>query len=336
MTPTTETEIAEYYRRTYQPDRHATPKQASTRKQFECDLRTFDKAFRFRLAEQGSKLRSPRLSDLSDELLKHAMKFQVDRGRAVDTANKLYRTICAVWRHAWDQGLVVAPPRTKKYREAAREPQAWSLEEMLAIITAAEQLDGHVGAALAKVFFPAYCWCTYAIGSRQSVTLATPTANFDEQRGAILLPAELQKQHADQWMELIPEAAAAIAKLHSRARGLERLFGDWTYSITYFNKRLRRIIVAAGLRERIEDVTRWDLSHKFRRTFATHACAASDEETVRQLLGHSHISVTRRYLDKRFLGGVSARQVVPPLRGRTGDPPPDERPPLRIHRPEAG
>jgi integrase len=275
-------------------------------------------------------LRGPRLSDLSDELLKHAMKFQVDRGRSTDTANKLYRTICAVWRHAWDQGLVVAPPRTKKYREAAREPQAWSLEEMLAIITAAEQLDGHVGAALAKVFFPAYCWCTYAIGSRQSVTLATPTANFDEQRGAILLPAELQKQHADQWMELIPEAAEAIARLQSRQRGLERLFGDWTFSITYFNKRLRRIIVAAGLRSTPQEVTRRDLSHKFRRTFATHACAASDEETVRQLLGHSHISVTRRYLDKRFLGGVSARQVVPPLRSRVADPPPpDDRPPLR-------
>lgn len=330
-------EVSEYYQRVYQPDKHATPKQAATRRQFECDLRTFDKAFRFRLAEEGRKLRAPRLSDLSDEILKYAMKFQVDRKRSIATANKLYRALCAVWRHAWEKGHVASPPRTKKYREAKREPQAWSLEEMLAIITAAEQLDGHVGAALAKVFFPAYCWCTYAIGSRQSVTLATPTANFDEQRGAILLPADLQKQNADQWMELIPEAAEAIAKLRSRQRGLERLFGDWTFSITYFNKRLRRIIVAAGLRPTPEDVTRWDLSHKFRRTFATHACAASDEETVRRLLGHSHISVTRGYLDKRFLGGVSARQVVPPLRGGANDPPsPDDRPPLRIHRPEAG
>lgn len=346
--------VAAYYQRKYRLHHHATPKQRSTRAMFETELRTFSKAFHFHLAEASLAteaplaIREPVLRDLAplaeseacptlraDDLLKYAMAWQVGRGRTKETANKLYRVLCAIWRAAFDDGTLPCPPRTKKFREATREPRCWSLAEMYAIIRAAEQEPGWVGGIEARIFFPAYCWCTYAVGSRQSVTLSTPVENFDERTGAILLSAELQKQDADQWLDLIPAAAAAMARLRSRERGLALLFGDWTYSITYFNKRLRRIIVRAGLRESPSEVTRWDLSHKFRRTFATFVTANSDEETARKLLGHSDISVTRRYLDKRFIGGVSARSVVPPLGPRPTDPDGDK-PPLRIHRPEAG
>ena len=66
----------------------------------------------------------------------------------------------------------------------------------------------------------------------------------------------------------------------------------------------------------------------------------SDEETARKLLGHSHISVTRRYLGERFLPSVSARAVVPPLRPTDPGPPAPEptgdEPTIQIYRPEAG
>lgn len=338
--PTAEIEVLQYYEQAYLPDKHARPKSRGTREQFRTDLRTFDLAFRFRLASEGQRLRNARLADLTDESLKGAMAFQLGRGRTDATANRLYRTLCAVWRHAFEKGILTTPPRTKAYKEARREPEAWSLEQYVAILDAAGQLNGWVGDVLAKKFFSAYLWTTYAIGSRQRVTLSIPTANFDPRRGDVLLPASEQKQNADQRMELLPEAVEAIAQLRSAERGLPLLFGDWTGSITNFNKRLRRIIVAAGLRPSVDKVTRWDLSHKIRRTFATHACANSDEETVRKLLGHSHISVTRRYLDARFLPRVSARNVVPPLRPLTDPPPPPQPPPsdqpLRLWRPEAG
>ncbi|WP_428303865.1 tyrosine-type recombinase/integrase [Lacipirellula sp.] len=339
---TLHTEVTEYYEHIYRPDKHALPKSHTTRDSFRTELRTFNAALRFRLADEGKKLRNAAMLDLTDWMLKAAMTYQVDRGRAVPTANKLYRTLCAIWRDAFDRGLMAAPPRTKAFKEPKREPQCWSLAEYERILDAADRLQGWVGAVEAKIFFAAYLWCTYSVGSRQGVTLAIPSDDFDAVRGDLLLPADEQKQNADQRVELLPEAVKAISRLRSQERGLKLLFGDWRGHITNFNMRLRKIIVAAGLRHNVDEVTRWDLSHRIRRTFATHACANSDEETVRQLLGHSHISVTRRYLDKRYLPRVSARNVVPPLRQPTPDPPPPTPPPvqpaempLRVWHPEA-
>lgn len=331
-------EVSAHYEGTYRPDKHARPKQHNTREQYRTDLRILNEAFRFRLCEQGERLRNVTLGDLSDELLKYAMSWQLSRGRTEGTANRLYRTIKAVWRDAFDRGLVAALPRTKKFEEPTREPRAWTLAEYGQIIGAAEQEPGWVGAALARDFFPAYGWFIYATGARQGVTLAVPAECFDETRGEVTLPAELQKDDAEQIFSLLPQAVAAIAKLRSRQRNLERLFGDYRGSVTAFNRRWRKIIVRAGLREKPEDVTRRELSHMIRRTFATQVVINSDEETARQLLGHSHISVTRKYIDKRQVGGPSARDLVPPLRPtpEPTDPPPTPPAsgPLRIFSPD--
>jgi integrase len=333
--------LVDYYEHTYRPDKHALPQNAKTRDQFRVDLNHLNNALSHYLAERGEPVRPVRLSDLEsdgDAIVKYAMAWQVGRGRAAGTANKLYRTICAIWRDAIERGHLSQPPRTKAYKLAKHEPRCWSLEECSQLFAAAERAPGTVGGVTAGEFFRAYFWFVYATGARQGVTLGFPVANFDPERGEILLPAALQKQNADQAMELLPQAVAAVAALKSRARGLDRLFGDWTGHVTNFNKRLKKIIVAAGLRPTVKDVTRWDLSHKLRRTFATHVCANSDEETARKLLGHSHVSVTRRYLDARFLPHASARELVPPLPTIDGDPPPSGGEPetqLRIHRPDA-
>jgi integrase len=338
--------VWDYYQAKYRLANHAQPKQQKTVAQYETDLRILNQAFQFRLCERGERLRMVTLADLDDELLQYAMKWQLDRGRVAATANRLFRTVKAVWNLAFEQGLVAAPPRTKRYREADRVPRAWTLDEFSDIMAAAEAAPGWVGEVLARDFFAAYFWFTYATGARQGVTLALPTSGFNPRRGEVTLPAELQKQNADQVMGLLPEAASAIAKLRSAERGLERLFGDFDGSITHFNKRLRKIIVASGLRATPKDVTRRELSHMVRRTFATHVTANSDEETARKLLGHSHISVTRKYLDPTIIGGPSARDLVPPLRPLGDGPPPSPSPPdpptsppsgkptLRIHRPD--
>lgn len=331
--------VAEFYEGTYRPDKHALPKSHGTRDLFRTDIRNFNSAVQFQRAEAGERLRPATLEDFTDERLKAAMAWQVDRGRTAATANRMYRVIRALWRDAHDRGLVATLPKTKPFKEPKRKPQCWSVEEYSAIMTAAEAAPGWVGSILARDFFPAYFWFTYATGARQGVTLAFPAADFDAASGAIVLPAELQKQGADQNMELLPECVAALQKLRSAERGLDRLFGDWSGSITHFNKRLRKIIVAAGLRKTMQDVKRTDLSHKIRRTFATHVCAASDKETARVLLGHSHPSVTKLYLDERFLPHPSARDLVPPLLprdpgGGPSAPPPAPQRTLRIHRPE--
>jgi integrase len=347
--PTPSTEVWEYLQTAYVPDLLAQPRQRGTRTKYECEIRTFEKAFRFHLAEKDLKIRKPTLADLSpddpqhpcghlraDELLKFAMGWQIGRGRKVTTANSLYRHVCAVWRHAFARGYVVAPPRTKRYEEPDYKRQAWSLEEMRAILAAAAQLPGRLGDVRRSDFYTALILFVYSTGARRGVAMKVPARNFDARRGEVLLPAEFQKQNADQLLDLLPETVAALARLRSAERGVELLFGDFAMCVRKLNDGLRQIIVAAGLRRSVEQVSSRDLWHKFRRTFATWGCAASDEETMRRLLGHSSVNVTRLYLDERFLPRVSARQVIPSLFPIDPDPAPDGLGALRLHRPEAG
>lgn len=330
------TPLEMYYEATYRLEHHARPKQKNTVAQFQTDLRIFNEAFRFRLGQLGKRIRPVALEDLSDELLKFSMAWQLGRGRTEATANRLYRTIKAVWMDAFRRDLLPAPPRTKRYEEPKRQPRAWTEGEYSAILDACARAPGWVGAVLARDFYPAYGWFVYSTGARQGVTLALPTQCFAAERGEVTLPAELQKQNADQILTLQAAAVEAIARLRSAERGLDRLFGDFCGSVAKFNKRWRRIIVDAGLRESPDKVSRRELSHMIRRTFATHARKRGSLDEVRELLGHSHQSVTERYIDVTQVDGPSARDLLPALRTAAGahEPPPQGPAPLRIFDPD--
>jgi hypothetical protein len=55
----------------------------------------------------------------------------------------------------------------------------------------------------------------------------------------------------------------------------------------------------------------YDLFHKLRRTNATAVCEAAGEEATMRQLGHSSMSVTRRYIDTSKL---SAPRIVDSMR----------------------
>ena len=86
------------------------------------------------------------------------------------------------------------------------------------------------------------------------------------------------------------------------------VFDDWPYDRTKegwpaLTLQLKYCLVHGGLRESVKKVTSRDLWHKLRRTFATTMYAESgDIELVRDMLGHSSIDVTYRYIDKTKVG----------------------------------
>lgn len=325
MNASIETPLLTFTQEVYYPAKDLKP---TTRTDYDIQVRLFDHSLREKWAKEGLDPRPATLADLTDANLSHAMAWQRDRGGTKGTANKLYRTLKAIWKLAFDRDIVVRPTRVKRFREPKRTPRAWGLEEMELIVASAERAPGRIGDVQAGIWLSAWFAFIYATGARLTVSLMLPTFNFDPRRSEVLLPFEHQKQTADQWMRIHDSAVAAVLRLRSAERGLPRIFGDWKMGHNALNNRLRDVIVSAGLRENRKAVTRWDLSHKVRKTFGTQVTKKAGKETARRLLGHASEKTTESYIDPSHLDELSARDALPEL-----SPSPRV---LRIHRPEAG
>lgn len=255
------------------------------------------------------------VTDLSSELLSGAVAWQIRRGRSTPTANKLARTIAAVWRLAHRRGIIDTLPVVDRLPEMLREPECWSMEQFTTIIDAAERTEGRVGDIPAGIFWPALLWTVLNTGCRISAVMQAPTQGLDLVGGWIKMPAETQKHRKDMVFDLLPETRAALQTLDPRGRGLATVFGDWPRDRSgrgwrALTKGYRRILDSAGL-----PGDRRDLWHKLRRTFATLIAAKGGESVAQSLLGHSSIHVTRRYLDQRKLQRPSVVALLDIPRG---------------------
>jgi integrase len=291
--------LTEFYRAIYLPDRHPQPNQKLTREKYLSELAKFER--------EAARLlqRPPQLADLSNDLLKLVMCRLVEAGQSVATANCLRRHVASVWRAAHQRGLAAASCTTKPYREERRAPVALLPEECQAILTAIDRLPGRLtkrpGSPEAAIFFRALFLFQYATGTRISATLAIPTANYDWQRGLVKVPAYHQKQRADEVKDLLPSSRTALGELAPDTRGLTLLFGDWPYGVRPLLKRFKRLFVAAGLFASVEAIPKrlygW---HVLRKTFGSHVARRAGKHVACELLGHSAVSVTERYLDPRM------------------------------------
>jgi integrase len=264
------------------------------------------------------------ITDFSDQVIFGAMKSRLDSGCTVDTANKLRAFAVALWNHACDRFPDVAPRpprRIDKFRPPKRDPECWSQEEFELILRAANKLCGTVGDVALSEFADCLLRVEYNSGARISAVMSIETAWVDVSSAQLVIRAEAQKDDEDQTVRLLPGTMDAIARLHVRGR-LPRLFDDWPYDRSVvqwpaLNNLLAGLIVDAGLRPNRAAVTRRDLWHKIRRTFATYITIKAGIETAREMLGHSSVEVTRRYVDKSKLGRRSQADLLtdPPRLG---------------------
>jgi integrase len=317
-----ETPVADYFRLAYVPDKLPGDGHAKSRDEYTIQLRKLNRYFARWLAELNQSPRDLVLGDFSDELVKFAMQGEVlprdqgGRGNSAGTANKLYRHVRAVWDHAWAKDLVPRRCRTKAYRELKREPRAWLPDQVEKIVAAAYTMPGTVGNGGVKAcdFWLAHTLVGGSLGVRISAQMSIPTLNWDPERGEILVPAEGQKQRADQVFSLFTSANQALVRLAPHERAQKLLFGDWPYDPDrgwrVLRKHLRRLLVRAGLFGKVSDVTRRDLFHKFRKTVATEIAIKKGLAAACEYLGHSSEQVTLTYIDKRRIERVKIGDVV--------------------------
>ncbi len=302
------------------------------------DLRKLDRFYASHWCPQARQVPRPlRIIDLDEMLLAAAMRHDVDvDGLEPGTANRLLRNVLAVWRYSAKvsrqmnrrrpESPVIEPPDPElcpKFPEAKREPRCWSMEregsplyekygnEMVRIFQATKEMTGPLwrkgkrqrSDVLAADWHYANLALFFNTGSRLTALMSTPLSKLDLDAGTVQLPARYQKQNAEQTFDLLPQTVDALAalKLSQRFTSDQRIFEDWIYDRgegwRTLTDRLKAILRAAGL-----SCERRDLFHKIRRTFATYLAKSKGVIGVQQWLGHSHPSVTVRYIDKRFCG----------------------------------
>ena len=263
--------------------------------------------------------RSAEVSDLTTGNL-YRFRAAEREGRSPETVNKHLRQLLAVANHAHKRNELNEIPSVEKLKTAKRAPVAWTPDEMREILAAAASRQGRIKALRAWDFWPALILTLYDTGARISAVMA---CQWDWLSGPILtIPAEVQKQNADQRYTLRGQTLEAIAKLRTwqkhedgkyRRTGLTGPLFAWPYDPSgspwkVLNRHYREILDAAGLPTEARD-----LFHKIRRTTATRIADSRGRVAAQSYLGHSSAKVTARYIDATQVRAEDAARDLPDI-----------------------
>lgn len=277
--------------------------------QYESAIRVVDRYWRSK-----GNTGAVQVSDLSAELVLGAASALVRDAkcpRSPATANRLIRTIVAIWREAAKRaGAVPVPDDLPEYDVPKRAPVAWSPEELAKVLASAAQEEGYIGPVPASSWFTALLLFVYWTGARITAVMSTRVAALDPETGTVKIDAEHQKHNADGTYDLPRDLVECLQSFGAEARGVETLFGDWPYDRGQvgwraLNRRLQKVLDRAGLPS-----TRKDKWHKIRRTFATQITARRGIAVAQQMLGHSTMKVTEAYVDPRFVPRPKATEIL--------------------------
>jgi len=287
--------ICTFYREVYHSLR-LLGRSAGTDRQYRNALRHFERTVG----------REVDLDELTDKLLADCLGQLIAEGRSTSTANKVRRHIFAIWRFAVEQKMTVAPmPTLRKLPEPRRLPEAWTIEEMDRIFATVDRIRGYTGKTPSRLWWKGLLLTAYYTGLRISAIMALERKHL---RGSVLhVPAELQKQNADQVFDLPDDCVKVVCEMFNfhESRWLfpwpyDRYRKDWPALVARLRKTLKAAELPAG---------RKDLFHKIRRTTASHLDRVGGNATA--MLGHSSEAVTMGYLDQTITGTARFSKMLP-------------------------
>lgn len=246
---------------------------------------------------------------LAHRVVNRWIKDERDTGKLSPRTRWNSRTnIITIWKFADTQKWPVEKCKVKKIRDVQlvrKNPQAWKLEELLAVATAARTLQGVLPTGVpTALYFEALIWFAFDTGLRRS-----DLWNFDmsvlENRSAALTQHKTKNVHVIQVAEYTHELMLKIQAILIGA-GVEnpnQVF-KWPKSQSTFYQCFRKIRKAAG----IDWQTVNRCLHHIRRTGAT----AVDIEGLNasDYLGHS----TPGLAQKCYVDQSQARKPITPSR----------------------
>ena len=218
--------------------------------------------------------------------------------------------------------------RDPQIQDPAAQPAGLEPEEFASLLEAAGHAAGTIPVATAaglvemaaSLFWPAMLLVLYDTGLRITATMTLTWTDVNTFNRAVRVPAEVQKQDEEQYLDLADDTWAALLAIREPARDL--VF-PWPYdrsqrSWPALNRAYRKILVAAGL-----PATSKDLFHKVRRTTASQLKAPrrQSHRAARPLfeLGDGRLSRSEHHAAfprLRFASPAGRRPA--PLRGPEG------------------
>ena len=247
-----------------------------------------------------------RLCDCSDALVVGAMNWRIELGWERTTANKLRRTVNAVWNwgarelnKSAEQSLLKRPDN-QKYRENVGEPIAFLPDELERILKACARRRGVVGKVRAADWWLACVLFVFSTGLRIGAALKVRTRDIDWTRGEILAGDEAAKGRKAQRLDLLPSAVAALRALCLSERSVPLVLGDWPFNVNTLRRHFAQILVDAGIFADASDVPRELKFHALRKTLGSQIIAEAGLHVACDRLGHSSVEVTKRYRDRRY------------------------------------
>lgn len=243
--------------------------------------------------------REPTLDDLNEvDVARFLSRRQRDVSPA--TAAKDRAHLVAMWSFAFKRGLVSTAPEVRRITVPERVPEAWTAEEFRRLLAAATLEQTTIAGIPARHWWRAVLLLAYDTGERCAAIMALRWADVRE--NDVIFRAETRKGgRRDIARPFGDSTGLALDQIREPRRDL--VF-PWDRHPSYLWGRLGIILKRAGLPN-----DRRCKFHRIRRTTASFYAAAGGNATA--LLDHSSPAVTRRYLDPRIVGGLSAPSVLP-------------------------
>lgn len=243
--------------------------------------------------------RLPTVADLTDDNIADLVASVIRKGRSAYTANDYRSKLVALWTFAAKRRWAATFPDVDRVATEARNPVAWTREELARVVAATRHAGGSIGGVPGAVWFRALILVLWDTGERIGAILR---AERSQLCGAtlIVLAAHRKGKTRDMVYTLHPDTVAAIEAMGTTA-GL--LFPRECHKETIAN-RWRACLRAEGL-----PFDRQHMFHCMRRSVASHAKAAGGDATA--LLDHSSSAITQAsYIDRRIVAPARAVDIL--------------------------
>jgi integrase len=283
-----------YYASAYRPQRLVGAR-PGTLEAYEVALRHFDRFAALRPAPLT-------LDGITTDVIAAFSAYLLAIHAAV-TANKTIRHVLSIVRYAVDQGAAYRVPEWRKLREPKRVPLAFTVEEFAAILAAVAILDGEICGIPARLWWRSLLLADWYTGARITALLAVQQADVALDDGGLYLRPEQAKDHEEQFLDLGPEAIAAIQAAWAPRR---RLMWPWPFCPRVTAKHFARLCQAAKVPLRKGTGSKF---HRIRKSTASYLKLAGGDPTGR--LGHSTQQVTKSYFDPRICGQSRQAWLLP-------------------------
>ena len=273
---------------------------------------TADSIYQYQLTirQFNAYANSPRISEITDEMIVGYMRDRLQAGTAPATINARRTRLLTLLNCAYRKHLISDPPRdVPRCRESRKVPMAWTADELQRLVTHAGTLAGAVGELPASWYWQSMIMVVYESGLRVGAIRSLEVEDFHPHGPALLIRSETQKTLLGQCVPLSAPTAALLAEhLYTPKR---TLIFHWPNCPRYFFVKFRRIVEGAGLTASRRG---HDLFHKIRRTNISYLACNGSLELARRQAGHTSASVTQRYyVDPRIACQRSAVDVLPKL-----------------------